>query len=372
MLDISFILCYNHSITSFRSDTIIVFPNVITSSSGEIYFKEIQMKDLAVVDIIIVNNEPIEFKSSGNEIYTDSLTVARVFEKRHGDVLRIIEAEIVEREFASYSTRIVKSNYIASNGKSNVFYYLDQSAFTDLIMNLTGAKAKKWKREYRLAFEAIVESHRGLTQTHHLLVADNIRLKEELKTREQALLPKTRETLDNMRRMYFKKINNYFISKGESEKAFEASLSRVYNMLHILVVGDIAVNILRDRVAQGIKSHNSGHQTATADDHLRALNYYTYAELEELNNVFNGLLKDVSKSIDSNIHLTPARVQKSLNTKLLLLIEEQRDFYEGMGFKGKLRDAVNIVITEYAKGLIETDALNYRFNSLKDGRMFIL
>ena len=164
------------------------------------------MKDLIVVDTIIVNNEPIEFKRSGNEIFTDSLTVARVFEKRHTHVLRTIETEISQ-------PKIGLSAYIDGSGKRNKFYLLTRDQFTLLVMSFTGAKARTWKIEYISAFNKVVESHRWLTADKQALLEDNLKLKEEAKAREQAMLPKTRETLDKTRKIHFDKIEKYFISK---------------------------------------------------------------------------------------------------------------------------------------------------------------
>jgi len=108
------------------------------------------MKNLQVVETIIVNNQSIEFKSDGVNVYTDSLTVAKVFNKRHDHVLRDIRVEIGE-------LNIEVSHYYGLQGLKHKLYYLTKEQFTLLVMGYTGAKAKAWKIEYISAFNMFLK-----------------------------------------------------------------------------------------------------------------------------------------------------------------------------------------------------------------------
>jgi len=112
------------------------------------------MKKLQVVETIVINNQNIEFKSDGVNVYTDSLTVARVFNKRHDHVLKSIDNQIIALKSRSSILDdenldgYVKSTYIDGRGKTYRMYYLTKEQFTFLGMGYTGAKAKAWKREH--------------------------------------------------------------------------------------------------------------------------------------------------------------------------------------------------------------------------------
>jgi len=333
------------------------------------------MKDLIIVETITVNNQVIDFKTDGAEIFTDSLTVAKVFNKRHDNVLRDIGTEInllFSEGIIKSNSGYIKSTYTDNKNREYPFYYMNKKNFTFLVMGFTGAKANKFKRCYIDAFEAIVESHQCLTKDNITLIQDNVRLKKEAEAREQALLPKTRESLDNMRRVQFKKIKEYFIKNNENEYVFSISLKRIYNLLHILTLGDIAVNILRDRVTQGLKSHNSGHSDAYLGDYAIALNYYGNDELDYFNKILYGLLEDVSLAIDENPYLTPHRVVTSMYNSLLIKIEARRNTFVGTPYQGKNRAEVNRLITAYIVEDIDLVTFDEYFNNLKNGRTFIL
>lgn len=96
------------------------------------------MKNLQVVEAIVVNNQNIEFKSDGANVYTDSLTVAKVFNKRHDHVLRDIDKEISLPKFGD-------SHYYGLQGLKHKMYLLTRDQFTLLVMGFTGSKARAWK-----------------------------------------------------------------------------------------------------------------------------------------------------------------------------------------------------------------------------------
>lgn len=109
---------------------------------------------------VIINNVEVNFEIIDDEIFTNSLQIAEVFEKRHADVLRAIENlpndNFRQRNFAPSSK--VRKNGVFD--KETKFYNLTRDGFSLLVMSFTGEKAYKFKIAYINAFnkmEAILK-----------------------------------------------------------------------------------------------------------------------------------------------------------------------------------------------------------------------
>lgn len=90
-----------------------------------------------------------------------SLDVAETFEKEHKHVLEDIRKISENLSTAEMLALFYKSDYKASNGKSNPMYYMNRDGFTLLVMGYTGQKAMKFKLAYINQFnamEAILQS----------------------------------------------------------------------------------------------------------------------------------------------------------------------------------------------------------------------
>lgn len=95
-------------------------------------------------------NELVYLKA--NEAFTDSLTVAEHFNKRHDRVLRAIDNLIEslpkngERKMFKGTTRKT------DDGQHHRMYLMNRDGFTLLAMGFTGKKAMEWKLKYIDAF----------------------------------------------------------------------------------------------------------------------------------------------------------------------------------------------------------------------------
>lgn len=89
----------------------------------------------------------------GNKPMTDSLLVAKHFEKEHFRVLRAIENLECSEEFRASNFGL--SSYKSKQGKDLPMYRMTRDGFTFLCMGFTGAKAAKWKEAYIKAFNAM-------------------------------------------------------------------------------------------------------------------------------------------------------------------------------------------------------------------------
>lgn len=101
------------------------------------------------MNAIVINGQSVEFEVVNSEVFTTSLSVANVFNKRHSDILAQIREfptdDFTERNFPL-------SEYTDSTGRKLPCYNLTRDGFSLLVMGFTGQKAYKWKIEFIKAF----------------------------------------------------------------------------------------------------------------------------------------------------------------------------------------------------------------------------
>lgn len=109
-------------------------------------------------EIIVINGQSVEFEVVNSGVFTTSLSVANVFNKRHSDILAQIREfptdDFTERNFPL-------SEYTDSTGRKLPCYNLTRDGFSLLVMGFTGEKAYKWKIEFIKAFnkmEAMIKT----------------------------------------------------------------------------------------------------------------------------------------------------------------------------------------------------------------------
>lgn len=91
------------------------------------------------------------------EAYTDSLTVARVFNKEHGKVLRDIRLLVSELESFGGEAKFGLSSYISDQNKELPKYLMDKDALLMLVMGYKGVKATEIRYKYIQAFNKMHE-----------------------------------------------------------------------------------------------------------------------------------------------------------------------------------------------------------------------
>jgi len=92
-------------------------------------------------ELTIINN---------GQVVVSSRDVAENFEKRHSDVLRVIDSLISSTQ--NCVQFFCESNYTDTSGKSNKQYLINRDGFSILVMGFTGSKALEWKLKYIEAF----------------------------------------------------------------------------------------------------------------------------------------------------------------------------------------------------------------------------
>lgn len=101
----------------------------------------------------MINNNLVEIKN--NTIVVSSLQIAEHFDKRHCDVLRLLNALLRSANKQRLSKHFFKSNYKDETGKNNTMYLMDRDGFSLLVMSFKGEKALKWKLDFIDAFNAM-------------------------------------------------------------------------------------------------------------------------------------------------------------------------------------------------------------------------
>ncbi|EFN2965773.1 phage antirepressor Ant [Campylobacter coli] len=99
-----------------------------------------------------------------NQVFINSLDLAKVFKKRHDNIIQTIE-NLPQDEFKTLNFEI--SSSIRKNGlfeKDTKFYKLTRDAFSLLVMGFTGEKAYKWKIEFIKAFNEMEKRLKNLEQ----------------------------------------------------------------------------------------------------------------------------------------------------------------------------------------------------------------
>lgn len=114
-----------------------------------------------------IDNREIDFqinKETG-QIFCTSLDVAKVFEKRHADVLEIIKDLKEDKEIQNFNERNFRLvNYKDKKGESRPCYKISRDGFSFVAMGLTGAKARKWKCDFIDAFNFMERELRTLKE----------------------------------------------------------------------------------------------------------------------------------------------------------------------------------------------------------------
>jgi len=149
--------------------------------------------------ILTINNQEVEFKKQKAQVFTDTITIARVFEKDHYDLIKKIKNDLMFNEFIS-DGKISVSNYVDSRGKTQEMFLLDRDAFSYFIMSFTGDKARRWKMDYIKAFNKMENellSSKTLTPIEHMAIANKMLL-EEVEAKEKLLI-QNRKVMENLK-----------------------------------------------------------------------------------------------------------------------------------------------------------------------------
>ncbi|EAJ1438367.1 Rha family transcriptional regulator [Campylobacter coli] len=119
---------------------------------------------------IKINNHVVKFEQQNHRVFCTSMDIARVFEKRHDNVLKAIRNIIIDLKAIGTSNDIqnfaevvrISKTTNPKNGKlvnrKIPMYNLTRDGFSLLAMGFTGKKAMKWKMSFLNAFNQMERS----------------------------------------------------------------------------------------------------------------------------------------------------------------------------------------------------------------------
>lgn len=115
-------------------------------------------------NLVVINGINVELEVVDNEVYTTSLIIANVFEKRHDNIIAQIKA-LPQDEFNALNFKAVE--YKDKKGELRPCYNLTSDGFSLLVMGFTGEKAYKWKIEFIKAFNEMEKRLKNLEIEKH-------------------------------------------------------------------------------------------------------------------------------------------------------------------------------------------------------------
>ncbi|HEB8055996.1 TPA: Rha family transcriptional regulator [Campylobacter coli] len=159
---------------------------------------------------VIINEIKINFEIVKNQVFINSLDLAKVFKKRHDNIIQTIE-NLPQDEFKTLNFEI--SSSIRKNGlfeKDTKFYNLTRDGFSLLVMGFTGEKAYKWKIEFIKAFNEMEKRLRNIEYEKHdkLAFRQSLGYKSQLKQQKEKYENKIKALqydLENKKELSFKR-----------------------------------------------------------------------------------------------------------------------------------------------------------------------
>ncbi|MGY3892851.1 Rha family transcriptional regulator [Aeromonas enterica] len=103
------------------------------------------------------------------EVFTTSRKVAKLFGKRHDNVLAVIEKLECSKAFAELNFEVCFENSKLQNGKPLKYYNITKDGLVFLVMGFTGKKASQLKELYILAFNWMLEQLQNKQEVLQLL-----------------------------------------------------------------------------------------------------------------------------------------------------------------------------------------------------------
>lgn len=110
-------------------------------------------------NLVVINEVEVEFEVVGDETYTTSIDVAKIFNKQHKNILAQIRA-LPQDGFNGLNFKLVE--YKDIKGEKRPMYQITKDGLVLLAMGFTGEKAYKFKVEYIKAFNAMAEEIKRL------------------------------------------------------------------------------------------------------------------------------------------------------------------------------------------------------------------
>ncbi|EAL7247551.1 phage antirepressor Ant [Campylobacter coli] len=110
---------------------------------------------------VIINEIKINLEIMKNQVFINSLDLAKVFNKNHRHILQTTKNQ-PQNDFTE--SNFILSTYKDKKGELRPCYNLTRDGFSLLVMGFTGEKAYKWKVEFIKAFNEMEKRLKNLEQ----------------------------------------------------------------------------------------------------------------------------------------------------------------------------------------------------------------
>ena len=129
-------------------------------------------------ELVQINNVGVELSTVNDKVFTNTRQIAKVFDKRHGNVLKIIE----DKAHLFNQLNFQSVEYKDKKGEKRKSYDLDKDFTAFVILSFTGKKADKFKREYIGAFNKmeakLIELNSEITNKTLLLKDEQLKIEK--------------------------------------------------------------------------------------------------------------------------------------------------------------------------------------------------
>ncbi|EAH6084652.1 phage antirepressor Ant [Campylobacter jejuni] len=133
---------------------------------------------------IIINEVEISLNIKENQVFINSLDLAKVFNKNHRHILETAKNQ-PQNDFTE--SNFILSTYKDKKGELRPCYNLTRDGFSLLVMGFTGEKAYKWKIEFIKAFNEMEKRLRNIEYEKHdkLAFRQSLGYKSQLKQQKE-------------------------------------------------------------------------------------------------------------------------------------------------------------------------------------------
>ncbi|EAH6154385.1 hypothetical protein GL532_04915 [Campylobacter jejuni] len=133
---------------------------------------------------IIINEVEISLNIKENQVFINSLDLAKVFNKNHRHILETAKNQ-PQNDFTE--SNFILSTYKDKKGELRPCYNLTRDGFSLLVMGFTGEKAYKWKVEFIKAFNEMEKRLRNIEYEKHdkLAFRQSLGYKSQLKQQKE-------------------------------------------------------------------------------------------------------------------------------------------------------------------------------------------
>ena len=194
----------------------------------------------------------VSVTEDGQRIVTDSRKVAEVFDKRHDNVLRDIEALEIPNDIHALNfevLEIIEKNALGKNVVTKE-YLLTRDGFTLLAMGYTGKKAMRMKLDYIAAFNAMDKQLKSANQ----IVKEHVDyLQDQISVLQSKVVP-------NLSLLYGITIGNAKIDKAAPEAVLVLMKNTVTDVQALLTYGlSLDMPAYNKAFIQGLQDYYTKH-----------------------------------------------------------------------------------------------------------------